>query len=46
MGDAASAVAVHVFVVGLVGAGGDVVGPVLMVKIPLHGFLDALLELQ
>lgn len=41
-----SAILVHVVVIFLVVAGGDVVHPVLIVEIPADGLLDAFLELE
>ncbi len=40
------AVLIHVVVVVLVVAGGDIVQPFLVVEIPAHGLLDAFLKLQ
>ena len=40
-----SAVAVHVVVIFLVFARGDVVDPVLVVEVPFHRLLDAFLKL-
>ena len=44
--DVMLSVAVHVLVVLLVLAGGDVVHPRLVVKIPADSFVDTLLELE
>ena len=37
---------IHILVVLLVGAGGDVIHPLLVVEIPAHGLFDAFLELE